>query len=330
MTKNKEKQGHVSWSELQTWNTCRMRWYWTYVRRIVPKRTPRPLSLGIAGHTALAAYLRGEDWRKELREWYDKKIAESDLFDEEIEEYDEIYRTVVNIVERYIKEYGDKFETVAVEQKFSIGIRGVRTRLIGYFDAIVKDPDGHLWLLEHKFPKQFRSEDAVLMDGQIGVYQYAAHRVGYPVVGTIYNQLLSRTPAIPKRTQKGEFSRAKIYSDWETYSRTVSEAGQDPDDYLDMRPKLKDFEFFRRYRIYRPPEEIKIFAREMEKMVWDVTRNKKHLYCAQSHMHCGTCPYRELCLEQLKGRDVEDIIDLDFMPKPEREEEEDDSKTLYG
>ena len=325
---NKKKR-NVSWSEIRAWCTCRMQWYWIYEVLIVPKRVKRAPSVGSCGHTAIAALLQGKDWKKAVKIWLKEELKKRQpFFEEEEEEIWEIADLIRGIIPRYINEYPLlDFKPVLVEHEFEIPIRGIETRLIGYWDAIVSDKDDHLWLLEHKFPaRQFRTDDNLDLDGQIGVYQYAARRLGYKVVGTIYNQLLGRLPAIPKINKDGSLSRAAVYTDWETYSRFAVEQRLDPRDYPEMKEKLVDFKFFQRNYVYRPLIETQLFARDMERRIWDMRKTKKHIYRSESFFVCGQCAYRELCLESIKGGDVEYIIENDFEPKTSRKEEMNASK----
>lgn len=311
-----QQRTHTSYSELTTWSTCRMKWYWAYELGIVPKRLIRAPSIGACGHVAIAAYLRGEDWREAIERWFVEETSKRELFDEEIAEYREIADLIAGIIPRYIDAYQDEFTPVLVEQRFEIPVKGMRLDLIGYWDAIVKDREGYLWILEHKFPKQrFRTDTDIELDGQIGIYQYAAHRLGYPVVGTIYNQLMARLPAVPKLNKDGSVSRVKIYTDWPTYRDFVVSQGLNPDDYSEMEEKLAEFKFFRRTYVFRPLVEIRLFARDLEHKVWDLSRVKKHIYRNASFMNCNSCPYRELCLESLKGGDVEFLIENEFEKK---------------
>ena len=317
-----KKKQHVSWSEIQAWCLCRMKWHWAYEVGIAPKRVERAPSVGSCGHIAIAAMLRGKSWKKAVDKWFEQELNKRPLFDEEKAEIQAVVALILAIMPRYLDKYQATFESVLVEHKFDIPIRGIKTRLIGYWDAMVRDKDGHLWLLEHKFPQRtFRTEDNLDLDGQIGTYQYAAHRSGYPVVGTIYNQLLGRLPAVPKINKDGSVSRAVVYTDWESYSDFVAKVGLDPCDYQEMKGKLDDFEFFQRNYIYRPPIETRLFARDMEHRIWDMQKKKKHIYRSESFIICGMCSYRELCLESLKGGDIDYIIENQFEPKTSKKEE---------
>jgi hypothetical protein len=318
-----KKDQNTSWSEVQIWCACRMKWYWAYEVGIVPKRIERAPSVGSCGHTAIAAILQGGDWEQAVDGWLQQEISRREMFDEEKAELQAVVDLVLGIIPRYLEYYQDSFEPVLVEHKFEIPIRGIKNRLIGYWDAIVRDKDSHLWLLEHKFPQQrFRTDEHLDLDGQIGTYQYAAHRLGYPIVGTIYNQLLARLPAIPKINKDGSLSRATVYTDWKTYHNFAVKQKLDPNDYLEMKDKLAEFKFFQRNHIYRPLIEMRLFARDMERRIWDMQKSKKHIYRSESFITCGNCSYRELCLESMKGGDIKHIIENDFEPKTPRKEEE--------
>lgn len=316
---------NVSWSEIQAWCTCRMRWHWSYEVGIVPKRVERAPSVGSCGHAAVAAILRGEDWKRAVSTWLERELHKRPLFDEEIAERVSVADLVMGIMPRYLNNYQDEFEPVLVEHRFEIPIRGIGAKLIGYWDGIVRGKDGKLWLLEHKYPQQrFRSAEDLELDGQIGVYQYAAHRLGYKVIGTIYNQLLARVPAEPKVNKDGTLSRARVCTDWQTYRDFAVKQGQDPVEYAEMEAKLADFRFFQRDHIYRPLIEVRLFTRDMERRIWDMRSSKKHIYRSESFIVCGRCPYRELCLESVKGGDTEYIIANQYEAKKSREEEESD------
>jgi len=321
-----EERKTISWSEIKTWSTCRQKWYWNYVIGIVPKKQERLPSIGSCGHEAIKAILLGEDWEQAIQIWYEQEINKRKLFDEEKEYFAEIASTTHQIVRRYLEHYQDTWTPIAVEEKFSIPIQGTHVRLIGYWDAIVKDKDGYLWLLEHKFPKSFRKEEDLELDGQIGIYQFAAFREGYPVVGTVYNQLLSKLPALPKINKDGSVSKARIYTDWQTYRDFLIEHGQNPQEYLDMKDKLKDFQFFQRNYIYRSKTEVRLFQQDILRKIWEILKTKKHIYRCESFINCNGCNYKELCVELVKGGDVYNLIEHNYEPKRSRievvEEEE--------
>lgn len=318
---------NISWSEIQAWCTCRQKWYWGYGRKIVTKKIQEAPSVGSCGHAAIAAYRRGKDWKEAVDNWLSSEIERrGEMFDEEIEAFQDMAELIRNIMPRYIEQYqveDANFTTVKVEERFEVPVAGTKIKLIGYWDELLMDRDGFYWLRENKFPRQrFRSEEDLELDGQVGTYQWAANRLGYQIVGTIFDQILAKLPAIPKTNKDGSLSRAKVATDWTTYEKTVRENGLDPVDYMEMQDKLADLKFFDRKYIYRPPVEVKLFAQDMRRRIWDVRKTKKHIYRNESAINCGWCSYRELCLELVKGGDIEEIIEMQYEPKLSREEVE--------
>ena len=321
----------VSWSEINTWCQCRMQHYWRYVVGITPKTYQRAPSRGSAGHAALAAAYLGQDWREALQEWLKEQIESRELFNEEVADFEDMVDTASQILPRYFDHYAEEeqhWEVLETEYKFEISISGLKTKLKGFIDGIIRDKDGDLWLLEHKFPqRQFRSREQVDLNGQLGVYQYAANKCGFPTIGIIYNQLLWQLPRVPKINKNGSISRQAIKTDWPTYRAMVSEQGLDPTDYWDMKEKLADTEFFRRFRIYRSNTENKNFMRDIERRIWDMRKKNKHIYMSGGFFDCPRCSYRDLCIEHTKGGDVEFLIRNNFQPRysPLTEEEEEDN-----
>lgn len=306
----------VSYSELDTWATCRMKWYWSYVRRIKAKRLWIAPTLGSAGHVAIAAHKQGEDWRQALTAWTSEK-AEEAPFDEDSQAIIEIGVTVQDIMNMYLDHYqNDQYTPLVVEQEFSVKIPGIKRTVDGIWDSIVRDPYGDLWLFEHKWVSQsFRTEDQIDLDVQLGVYHYAALKSGYPIKGIIYNQILAKPLKRPKLTQKGDMSRADIRCTWEVYQDELLRHGLDPDFYLDMKDKLANKEFFRRYKKYRSPQEVVSFVEDLKSKIKDISRKKVYVYMTENRINCTMCQFRELCLERVRGRDVEPIIEQQYEPR---------------
>ncbi len=317
-------QEHISWSEMRAWMTCRKQWFWAYSIRIEPIRVSRAIRFGSCGHVAMAAALRQEDWRAAIDLWIEKaNTSEPMMFDEDKADNVQIGEEAKDVIERYLH-YVELPEAVVVEQRFSVPISGIRTRLIGYWDAIVRDKAGKLWLLEHKFPKQYiQSAEDLELNGQIGTYLWAARRCGYDVQGTIFNQVLAKTPTLPKVNKDGSISRVKsIMCDWPTYRQFVIDHGQDPNDYGDMQLALQGVAFWAIERHYRGEQEISNYGEELKRRVWDIVRKKKHIYRSESMINCRMCMYRDLCLEEIKGGDVDWFLENAFRPKTNHHQEE--------
>ena len=329
----------TSYSEISTWAQCRMKHHWQYTRLLETKKISPLPSIGSCGHEALSTYMKGGDWRQSVKDWVKRSTAplwenttppatEEDEFDygseqnkETINMFEDAGALIEQIMARYTEKWDqDNFTVVATEQHFAVPIVGMRTKLIGYWDAIVMDENENLWLMETKFPgEQFYPDDGLDLDMQVGIYQYAAVRLGYPIIGTIYNQALQKFPKVPERNKDGKMSRGSITTDWPTYRAALIAAGLNPADYLDMMDKLKDKEFFRRTYIYRSGLEVKRYVKDIQHAIWDMSSNK-HVYMCGDRIRCQRCQFRELCIETLKGGDVDFLVQNAYQPRIRREE----------
>jgi hypothetical protein len=333
---------YVSWSEIRTFLTCRKRWEWNYEKKLVTKKPHVTPFFGSLGHEGLAEWYKTgsiEKAKKAVKEYLEENYIKSqELFDEDIEVFRGMAEDVCTILERYIEFYGESDfpldSIVLVEHKFEIPIRAIKTKLIGYWDLLHRDKQDNLWLVEHKFPKTFQSEEDIVLNGQIGTYQWAALRLKYNIVGTIYNQISQRLPAEPEIKKDGKLSIKECYCDWDSFEAALRENGQDPDDLCkmtnkkgegadvtyreEMMPKLAEKKFFDRFTLYRPKKEVTNFARNLEHAIWDMTKKKKHIYMSSGPMTCNSCAYKELCIEELKGGDVDWLIENVYEKKKSR------------
>ena len=312
----------VSYSEIKCWTDCRMKWWFSYnqgLKRRVSRRTPQ---LGSACHIGLASNLVGQNWGEAIDDWATKQGE--GLFEEERMELKEICFSAKDIVNRYTDNYSNEpFKPLAVERRFEIplpgSIRGQKLVMVGYWDAIVEDINGKNWVLEHKFPTSFYNENALDLNSQIGIYEWAANMCGYNVVGTIFDECLNKTLTMPSVNKDGSVSRARIACDWKTYKQFLIDNGQDPANYAEMEQKL-DVRFFKRTYLFRGKSEQETFKMDLQRKLWDMS--SKHIYRAESQMNCGMCDFREPCLSMLKGFDVQDMLNYEFEKKGERVNDE--------
>jgi hypothetical protein len=338
----------ISYSAISTFNTCRMKHYWIYDRQLEKQVfDPKPM-LGSMGHAALEALYSGQNHIVHLARWAKQEIekVKDDIFEETREHYWQLADLVGEIVDRYIEHHAvaDKALTmVSVEQEFAVKLPGLGRELIGFWDALVRDISGRYWIRDYKFVGgkfktdddtgklvlssggQFRQDWELELDLQIGLYQWAALALGIPVVGTIYDQIRAGVPKVPELLKSGKgVSRSRIATDWPTYRNVIVENGFDPDDYADVMGWSSMTEWFRRSVIIRTPDEIENFALDTFAKVKEMQqseRNRKRtgiVPMTPSRMNCSPCAFRELCLERIKGRDVESLIEMDYQPRSRR------------
>lgn len=311
----------ISYSEIKAFSKCPKSHYWNYTRNLTQRQIEVAPDIGILGHAALDAYYKGEDWQIASTEAFDTMVKEKyPLAIEEYKQIEDCMKTVNEIIPRYFRNYPfDNFKLIASEYKFRVPIPGTHIFFKGYLDAVIEDKAGHLWLMEHKFPQAtFRTEEDTILDTQTGFYQWACIQSGFNIVGTIYNQIKAKRFEVPDIITKGRaLSKAKKYIDWETYARWVLAYGFDISDYMDMEEKCQP-ETSRRHYIYRSKDEINRFGRLLAEKTGIIKSLDVRSYMNESSFNCNTCLFKPLCIETMKGGDVEGLIHSNYMIKGNR------------
>ncbi len=178
---------------------------------------------------------------------------------------------------------------------------------------------GHSWLIDWKSRKGLIT-DAEYDDAnmQAGMYQHLLAERGLILNGTSTGQIKASVPAVPKvNTGKGKYqgcmSRAPKSTDWETYRDAVEAAGLDPSDYQDVHDKLKPFQLMTPN--YRSPKEVAaMFENSMAVLADMVTcKREEQFYRSMSPANCRGCEVRELCLEGMRGGDIDELQRTLFM-----------------
>lgn len=304
----------ISFTEIAQWKQCRQKWHWKYEMDLVPRSYSPHITLGSLCHAGIEAWLKGEPILYGVQNAATEFIHQG-MFEEEVQAIDEMCDTAVKVVHRYTVDQllFNRTQPIAVEEEFRVRIPKTRHFVKGRFDTILRDSQNDcLWLVEWKFPGRFRSEEDVQLSTQLAIYQWAAIRCGYPVVGILYNQILPILPAVPEVLKNGKTSRREIMSDWQTYRQTLVERGEDPAEYSEMEEKLRDKTFWKSYRIYRTPRQVERYVLELRDVAADLAAKKKRIYMCESHVTCGQCPYRLICLEVARGIDPAGMIESNY------------------
>lgn len=312
-----EPRSSVSWSEIKTFQRCPKQHEYKYEQRLVPRAKARPLFLGNWVHKALESHYVNGDWRIGHAEYV--KIW-NELFEEErIELRTKRGRLALppfpEIVERIMKSYvfyrkDEGWEVVATEQEFEVDtplkIDGVTQRFKGIIDLIVKDPDGLLWVIDHKTagnipePTSFHA-----MDPQLMLYPWAAKQAwDMDVAGIYYNYVKSKPPGIPKINKDGSLSRAKLITDYPTLRRFLRQNGYDPADFQDrLQPLRRKSPFLRRYRYPREAVVTRSILLDALSVTKHIRKDKRRPRTITRE--CSTmCAFHNLCRAELNGLDT--------------------------
>lgn len=295
----------VSWSEVKTFQRCPKQHEYKYVERLVPKQRQRPLFLGNWIHAALQTHYVEGDWRKGHQLYVDEW---NKLFEEEKEALRKRGRgmsppfpeIVERIMKSYLWYYRDEGWTVkAVEQEFEVPtplvVNGVRQHLKGIIDLVVEDPNGQLWVVDHKTASTIPEPTSFhAMDPQLMLYPWAAKQAwGWDVAGIYYNYIKSKPPGIPQLNKDGSLSRRKLVTDYPTLARFLKQNGYDLADFADqLRPLRKHSPLLRRYRYPREAQVTK-------EVLLDVLSVTKHIRSDSRRSRTITRDCSRMCSYQI-------------------------------
>ena len=300
-----------SFSQISTWGKCNYQWHLKYVEGLMSPPTPA-MSYGKLGHKMIENILKGDAIH------HDIVVGEGEFDTGEVDEIQQLIGDVTASVKLFEASLPlSDWETVEldgvplIEYPVEVELEGDDS-YIGYIDWVARHkPSGQVWLWDFKFRKSFQDDWVEEIDLQKPIYMKRLLALGVDPIGTICGQIKSTAPKKPVLTKKGTLSKAKITTTWEVYRDTVIEHGLNPVDYEDMQEKLKDMQFLKLSRAFRTHEEIQrtwdtVFIRSVEQI-----KAQKLLPepppRSIGYMNCNFCQFREICIEDLKGRDTEDL-----------------------
>jgi hypothetical protein len=316
----------LSNSKTNTWRRCPKQYQFHYEMKLRKKQTGLPLKRGDWLHQLLMVHYDGYDWRerhKHLTDEFEK------LFEEEKAEYGDLPKECERIMLSYLMFY-------KVEDKHYKVIDSEVDELIelpnGDFfnfiiDLIVEEPDGGIWLWDHKSVTNFMPEDFMLLDAQLARYFWAAKKMGFkPLRGVMFNEIITKPPTPPNLLKNGKLTTKKsMWCDARTYLATVREHGLDPKDYRDTILRLKSTHdrFFRRTRLPRDAPMMKQLMRELfmtSREIKEATARQEFPRTARKECRFD-CDYLEPCIIQLQGGDISDVLDMRYETSKRDEEE---------
>lgn len=319
----------LSYSRLMEYNNCGYRWNLRYMRKIQRRTESRPMTLGSAVHVGMQAVFSGEDFKKAINLWKHQNLENQiiPVLHEDIESvneeitamYEEVSQTAEEIVERTLKYFSpDDWEVVVKDGKRMVEVHfesfvfdGIMYQ--GFVDLIATEKaTGQNWLIDYKVRKTLQPDSDEEVNLQMASYQYLAKKAGIDTVGTIAVQILAKPNSKPKINKDGSMSKAKIATDWFTYKQALIENGLNPADYEEEMKSKLDSDFVRQSRAYRSAEEVQ--------NIWDeIIRNMVVNYYSfiptfrkPNSMNCKTCWAREFCLEELRGQNVDHLLENQY------------------
>lgn len=306
----------VTQSMLYSFEHCPRQFKYQYVERLkgkVKTQSEQPLVRGTWFHKLLEEYYSGRSWRdahEEMTRQYDQ------LLDEEKDALGALPAEMSALMYAYLWHYGadedDAYHGWIVHETERIiqcewpggGTFQLKT------DMIVETPYG-LYMVDHKTHKALPDARYRLLDKQRVFYIWAAHQVGIPVNGFIWNYIVPKAPTKPKLLKNGDrLSKVAISTDYPTMLGAIHEYGLAEEDYADQLAGLKRLrweygavqrsEFFRRDVLAR---DKALEDRVIGAAIRTVERLRSYEYDDLTERtigrNCSWCRYGDLCTTDL-------------------------------
>jgi len=315
----------IRYSEIATYLRCKRQWHYRYRLGLVPRVQHERLDLGTAGHKAIETVLLGGSREQAVRaavDWLVGRVKDAGVMapfgeDRAIDLAVGVAEAGVNALEKigYSRPASLNGEPL-VEKTCIVQIRpGLFIR--GTADEVLEMKDGYTMVADNKFRAAFRSSATEPLNLQMGTYQCLLWRLGVETHGSMQLQINREPPKIPKMTAKGTMSRAACATTWEVYAQACEDNGLDPQDYVDMRDKLKYRPFDSSVRAYRSRLELEsLWEKTLVPLCEEIAEAHKATdrndgRCFISEV-CSSCEMKELCIEEMKGGDAEYVQIANF------------------
>jgi len=181
----------LSYSKINTFLNCRMKYHWIYNERLYPKAKAYPLKLGIIVHRMLHL------WQidKLTKEHIDNIVRDiTNTYPEtEPAEIQSLAFEATTLVRGYVEKYEESDPLKVVSSEMILELEREDYVLYTRLDGIVRSQDDRLWRWEHKTTKQMNSAYLTGLKGglQAGIaYIVVANTLPEKVSGTVYNLLV--------------------------------------------------------------------------------------------------------------------------------------------
>jgi hypothetical protein len=319
----------LSVSKAKVWRRCQTKYDYKYNRGLRPVRTARPLTLGSLVHECLEARALSTNWVQKIKDF--KNGEWSKLFEEERVMLGDIPTDTYRIMRGYHYYYllSDKrYKTIAAELPFRVRLFNTNVVLVGIIDLIVQDDNGEFWIFEHKtVKKDLPTEDFRITDFQTAIYSYVMARIlelwGFDKKlyrGVILDYLKTKAPTIPEVLKDGSLSRRKITCDYYTYLECIKSINGNPADYKDILEYMKTNVFYKRIPIVKSEILTRTFLNDMIRVAQQISQcSLRPTRALDWTCDRPKCEYRDLCIAEIQGFDIEQLIKLQFTKDKEEE-----------
>ena len=279
----------VSHSEAEAYLTCRRKHYYGDVLNLRKRGGMVALNRGTLGHLVMEVYWKGR------QAGMSHEIAGLAANAKLIEEYMNASEDYAADVARCFKAFMQvnpfpDVKVLAVEEQYVIDI----DQDIEYpftIDLLIELPDGRVFLVDNKFVYDFYSDTEVEMLAQLPKYMGALRRLNIRVDGCIYLQFRYRQ----RKRDPYPLESLIVAREFYPNEARVQNSFNDQVNIARLVNNVKS----------RSPQQIEAMA----------IRTNNSLVCSR-------CMFRDICVEELRGSDINLVIRSGYEPRESRYIEE--------
>ena len=311
----KQQQYTPHASSILQYNRCRRKW--ALHQLYEPPEEHKALTFGTVFHKVLELLFRDEpyiaDLVKAAQEAEGVQLEEDDVV---------LMNSMLDYFYNYWmeapeNEWFQKLEFVKVEDKFEF------EQLAGRLDAIVRDEDGRLWVIDYKTRTQLSGVSAFDTDLQMTAYTWAANKLFPNEVfeGVIVLQFLKKPAKGLRKLQSGKYSTAKNQRVSPLIVRKQLEdlPEEEREDYLEFVFYDPDEDpFIRAVHTHRNATNLQRFERYLAEHVteYSLLLNRYLWFSPSFTRDCvWDCPFRAVCMAYEDGYDWQEILEGNFKRK---------------
>ena len=177
---------HLSYSQVNTYLTCPLRYRFQYVEQIPAAFVPAALAFGSSIHEAVGAfyqsYLIGEELRLDqmvdvYRQEWSSREAENIRFNNG-DDAESLMTKAKQMLTVFHDHFDPTVQIIGVEEFFEVGLVGAPP-LQGYIDLIEQDHDGRTWIVDLKTASRKPANGNASQNLQLTCYNLAAVEMGF-------------------------------------------------------------------------------------------------------------------------------------------------------
>ncbi len=207
----------------------------------------------------------------------------------------------------YVEAYGcdSDWRIIATEQKGEVPLTEDGRPLVWVIDLVVEDLDyGGVWIVDHKFPGDLATDTEIDLDDQLGLYWYAWGISGHETAKRVNGAMLNESR---KKRNVGDMVPVPLFQNGKPKGKPQT---------LEQR--------FRRTRTSRTLEELEVIAEDARRVVtaMELLAGEGALYSSPNPKQCAwKCDFREVHIVSRSGAiPVAEVLeDFDFTSRAQRE-----------